>query len=116
MNDRPGPSIDTKARSATAGSVVAGVLGKACCVAPALFAVLGISGTGIASILAPLHYPLTAVSVAMLGAGFYFAYRKQPVCDAGCKTPADGRRNKVMVWIATAVVVLLMSVPYLAGQ
>jgi copper chaperone CopZ len=58
---------------------------------------------------------LLGVTFALLAAGFYFAYRpRRRVCEPGslCERTPVGRWNKVVLWLATAGVVVLAAFPY----
>lgn len=66
---------------------IAAALASACCLVPSILAIVGVSGMGVASTLAPLRpYFLVATAIA-LGAGFWFAYRpSRAVDDCGCQS------------------------------
>jgi len=53
--------------------------------------------------MAELQIVLIPVSVASLALGYYFAYRQG----------AEGRRQRLMLWIATPVSLVLWVVPWL---
>src|SRR5688572_23976088 len=79
-----GLSVMSVERAAAAGSVVSGILASACCIGPLVFAVLGVSGATLAHRFEPLRPYLLALTYALLGTGFYWTYRSQPVtCDPG---------------------------------
>ncbi len=95
-------------KATAAGSVCAAGLGMACCLGPPLLALLGISSFGALSYLTKFHTPLLALSVVMLGAAFYMAYRKPKDCADGCELPSQNKWNKIAVWIAAGLVALLL--------
>ena len=59
-----------------AGAVVAAIAASACCVVPALLAIFGVSGAGIALELGPYRPILLGLGAASLAVGFYLTYRK----------------------------------------
>ena len=104
-------------RAAAAGSVVGGVLASACCIAPVAFALLGVSGAGFAHRFEPLRPYLLALTFSLLGGAFYLTYRPAATsCGPGeaCAMPGTNRLGKVVLWIATALVVLTTAFPWYA--
>lgn len=63
---------------------------------------LGVASGALAARMAELQIILVPVSIASLTLGYYFVYRQ----DAG------GRRQRVMLWIATPVSLALWIVPW----
>jgi mercuric ion transport protein len=104
-----------KSSSATlAGSVISGILASACCIGPLVFAVLGISGVAFAQAFEPFRPYVLVVTYALLGGAFYLTYRPpRGECGPGqaCEMPRANGAGKVMLWIATAVVVLATTFP-----
>ena len=97
------------------GSMVAAVVASFCCILPIVFALTGITVLGAAGIFAEWRRYLLAVTFALLGLGFYFAYRSAPrQCEPGgaCPRPATGRSGRLVLWIATPIVVALAAFPY----
>jgi len=103
------------ARTTAVGSIFSGGLSAACCLGPALFTLLGIGGIGLTASITPYRTPLMALSLAFLGTGFYFAYRKPRECGAGCQPPAGKRLNRIIVWVAAVFLIVFSVVPYLIG-
>lgn len=84
-----------------------------------MFAVLGIGGAGLLVKFEPYRPYFAAITIAFLGAGFYFTYRRPKVQEGdacGCEHPKTNRFGKVMLWIATILVVGFLSFPYLAAK
>jgi len=104
-----------KAQSATAlGSVIGGVLASACCIGPLVFALLGISGAAFAHSFEPFRPYLLVLTYGLLGGAFYLTYRPAKAeCAPGeaCEMPRAGQAGKVVLWIATIVVVLTTAFP-----
>src|SRR5882724_1863779 len=77
---RPGPpevsrSGSTRSHLPVIGGVVAALAASACCVVPAILAIVGASGAGIASRLGPWRPYLLAGTAVALAIAFWFAYR-----------------------------------------
>ncbi len=108
--------------ASVAGAVVAAFASALCCLGPLVFAALGIGGAGLLVKLTPYRAPFAAVTLVLLATGFYFAYRRPaaaavtnvdaPACT--CELPRANRLGRVMLWVATVIVVGLLSFPYLA--
>ena len=102
------------------GGVVAALLGSLCCVGPLVFIAFGV-GAGLASTFEPLRPIFGAVMVAMLGLGFYTTYGNRRgnleapldggIPGAACAAPRNGRRDRVILWSATALAIVLWTVP-----
>lgn len=104
-----------KDRSVLAGSLLAGLLASACCIGPLVLGVLGLGSLGFAAALAPLRPWFLGLTAVFLGIGFYFAYRPQrpEACAPGeaCAKPASRTRQRVALWVVTALAISLASYP-----
>lgn len=110
--------------AASVSSIVWAFIASICCVGPLVFALLGIGGAGLLVKLEPYRPYFIAVTFALLGAGFYLTYRKPKTATAtatageglecACPAPRANRAGKIMLWIATVLVVAFLSFPYLA--
>ena len=103
-------------RIAALGAVVAAFAASLCCIGPVLFVTVGV-GASLGSSFEPLRPFLTALVVAALAVGFYTVYgrKAQPAGCApaeACTVPTNRRRNKVILWTATVVTVVLWSLNY----
>jgi mercuric ion transport protein len=104
------------------GAVVAAFASSLCCLGPLLFAVLGLGGAGLLVKLQTYRPYFAALTLVLLGAGFYLTYRRPrlapvtaaegPACD--CELPRANRFGRVMLWVATVLVAGFLSFPYLA--
>jgi len=97
------------------GSVIGGVLASVCCIVPLVFALLGISGAAFAQRFEPLRPYLLVATFALLGVAFYYTYRPaQTECGPGeaCEMPRVTRAGRVVLWIATVVVLLTTTFPW----
>lgn len=106
------------------GSVIGAVLVSSCCILPLVLLSLGIGGAWMSNLTAlePYQPYFIAMTLLMLGAGFYSAYRKPKnirgidACstDGYCGTPLAEKVIKIALWSATALVVLALAWPYIA--
>ncbi len=99
-------------------AIIAALLASVCCVGPFVLVMLGISGTWIGNLtaFAPYKPIFILFTIGFLVAGFYSIYRKpKEECEPGslCANPQTKKVQKVGLWIATAVVVVLLILPYL---
>jgi mercuric ion transport protein len=90
------------------GALSAAVLSAICCVGPLLLAVAGLGGGALFLKIGPYRPHLLAVSAAFLLGAFYVTYRRQPqpACGSACEPDSRSRKQKVLLWITTAIVVL----------
>lgn len=110
----------TKRRFTSFGpmAIIAALLASVCCVGPFVLVMLGISGAWIGNLTAfePYKPVFILFTIGFLVAGFYSVYRKpKEECEPGslCANPKTKKAQKVGLWIATAVVVFLLILPYL---
>lgn len=104
------------------GAIVAAFAASLCCLGPLIFAALGLGSAGLLVEFEAYRPYFAALTLALLGAGFYFTYRRPrpvpataatgPACD--CELPRANRFGRVMLWVATVVVAGLLGFPYLA--
>jgi mercuric ion transport protein len=105
---------------ASLGAVGAAFLASLCCIGPLLFVTLGV-GAGLASAFEPLRPIFTVGSVGLLAVGFYVVYGKRPAADAAdapsaapdgtCAVRRSRTRDKVLLWVATVVALVLLTFP-----
>jgi mercuric ion transport protein len=104
-----------KVRTATlAGSVVGGFLASVCCIVPLAFAFLGLSGAAFAVRLEPMRPYLLVVTYGLLAGAFYLTYRPAKAgcaANGACAVPQSSAAAKVVLWIATVVVLLTTTFP-----
>jgi mercuric ion transport protein len=107
------------------GSVIGAILASSCCILPLVLVSLGIGGAWMSNLTAlePYQPYFLAVTLALLAAGFYSAYRKpksacstEAACSADgyCGTPLAERVIKIALWGATVLVALVLAWPYVA--
>jgi len=100
------------------GALLASALSSACCWLPLILIGFGVSAAGVAGFFEAYRAWFLGGTVLLLGAGFYFAYRR-PACAPGdaCAVP-DPRLQRLTrgsLWVATAAVVALAAFPSYVG-
>jgi len=104
------------------GLLVAGILSaigaSICCVGPLVLLALGVSGAWIGSLTAlePYRPIFVGLTLLFLGFAFYRLYLVRPACSpaAACANPQTLKRQRLAFWIATALVLGLIAVPWFA--
>lgn len=104
----------------TKGSLAAGIVAalgaSACCAGPLIL--LGIGGGWASRLIAlePYSPYLTALTVLFLGGAFYRLYLRPRACMPGefCATEHVAKNQRVMFWLVTLPVVLLLTFPIYA--
>jgi mercuric ion transport protein len=84
-----------------------------CCVFPAAFSFLGVSGLTFAMELLPYRPYFIALTVVFLGAGFYFAYRPQCAPGTACAVPKGRKLQRVSLWVVMLLTLALFAFLYL---
>lgn len=97
------------------GALTAAIAASACCLVPAAFAIVGVSGAGFASKLAPCRIPFSIATAVLLAAGLWFAYRPQKD-ECGCGTTKSRKVARVGLWITTVMTVALAAYPMLGRR
>lgn len=97
------------------GAILAAAAASACCLGPLILTILGIGGAASALVLAPYRPYLIVITVVLLGAAFYITYRRRArACAPGeaCEIPAANRTGKVLLWVATVLILLAIAFPF----
>lgn len=113
--ERPGT---LRGLAAAVAAVGAAILAALCCGGPFLLVAFGV-GAGLASRFAPLGPVFTFLAVILLAFGFHVVYdeRAAEACASGetCATPRNRRRDRVLVWIAAVVALVILAFPRWSG-
>jgi copper chaperone CopZ len=107
-----------KTRWALVGALVAAVTASLCCILPVLAVGFGLTGFALSRFLESLRPYFLAATAGLLAFGFYQAYRpRQEACEPGsvCERTPLGRWNRLILWLATALVILFATFPYYSG-
>ena len=104
---------------AAVGSLVAAVLASSCCIGPLLLVTLGVSGTWIGNLTALEAYQpiFVLITIVFLALGFWQVYIKpKRACPVGevCARPFSNRLVKTVLWVATTLVALAITIDYWA--
>jgi len=93
-----------------AGGLAGALIASSCCIVPLVLVTLGISGVwvGMLTVIEPYKLYFVLVAVGLVGAGLWHVYaRSMPPCEPGssCDNPASRRATKIVLWVATAIIV-----------
>ena len=103
---------------ATTSGILGALAASSCCILPLALTVFGVSGAWMANLraLAPYQPIFIAMTVAVLGYGFYLVYWKpKRACADGavCAPPVvPGIMVRAALWTASLITVLAVSFPY----
>ena len=78
-----------------------------CCTAPWAVALLGVGGAVVLARMAFLLPYVLIASGALLGIGFWLAYRRPAECADGTCVPTSRRTLQWVVWISAVIVAAL---------
>jgi len=103
------------------GAIIAAIAASICCVGPLVLLALGVGGAWVGSLTAlePFRPYFMGVTFLFLAYAFYRIYRKPKAeeCAPGsyCANPKSDKINKISLWSVTVLILVLFSVPYIAG-
>ena len=102
-----------KAALPGAGGVLAAAGSTLCCAGPVVAVGLGVSGAGLSAFEPYRPYFLGATAIFLVFGFLLLDREEKAACVPGkaCANPAARRRMKVILWMATAVAVLLATFP-----
>ncbi len=115
FNARPNP------KRGLTGTILAAVAASVCCIGPLVLLALGVGGAWVGSLTAlePFRPYFMGITFIFLGYAFYRIYRKPGAeeCEPGsyCANPKSDKINKISLWSVTLLILILFSVPYIAG-
>ncbi len=118
-------TLDVKEKSqrtgmlAVGGSVLSALAASACCWIPLLLIAFGVSAGGVSAWFEQYRWLFLGITAVLLGTGFYFVYFRKLHCAPGsaCETPnlKLQRFSRVMLWVATIVVIATAAFPKYVG-
>ncbi|MGD9724822.1 MAG: mercuric transporter MerT family protein [Alphaproteobacteria bacterium] len=95
------------------------ILTSSCCIIPLALVTLGVSGAWIGNLTAfePYKPYFAVVTLVLIGLGFRHVYFKPALtCEDGtyCARPESLRLTKIVLWIATALVLFAVTINWWA--
>ncbi|MDO9238488.1 MAG: mercuric transporter MerT family protein [Methylicorpusculum sp.] len=118
MNHQDPETPDSTTSWIGVGAVLAALGASACCVGPFLFLSLGMGGAWLSSLTAmepvrPFFIILTLVFIAL---GYRKLYLTPHRCDTdeSCGISDIQRRQRLMFWLGSAFILILLAFPWVA--
>lgn len=84
-----------------------------CCIAPWAVALLGVGGAVMLARLAVLQPYIVAVTLALLGIGFWYAYRRRPAAADGACAVDSRKHLRLALWVGAVIVICVDVASYL---
>ena len=99
------------------GTVVAAVGASLCCIVPVAVVLVGVGSAALGAQLEPVRPFFLGLTLLLVGIAFYQVYRPDKDCDPGqsCATPEGQRRQRIIVWGAAILAVVVVAFPYYMG-
>lgn len=112
-------STDRRKGWFAAGGILGALLAASCCIVPLVLVTLGISGAWIGNLTAlePYRPYSAAMALVFIGLGFWHVYFKpKSDCADGsyCARPQSAILTKIVLWAATILVLLALTVSWWA--
>lgn len=112
-------STDARATWTAVGGVAGALLASSCCIVPLALVLLGVSGAWIGGLtaLSPYQPWFSGFAIVFLALGFYRAYglsRRACVDDACAVRPVAPRLVRFVLWAASALLALSMTIEWWA--
>ncbi len=100
------------------GALLAAIGASACCVGPFLLLSLGIGGAWMSTLTAlePVRPFFIILTLLFMGLGYRKLYLTPYRCeeDEICATSDSQRRQRLMFWLGSAFILILLAFPWLA--
>ena len=100
------------------GGVLAAFTASLCCIGPLVAVLLGASGFAASAVFEKWRPVFLSVTFALLVLAWYQTYRKpKAACEEGsaCATKPVSKWNKLVLWFATAIVLIAAAFPSLSS-
>lgn len=94
------------------GAIFAALVASACCIGPAMLALIGLSGAALSAALAPWRPVFLVITGMLVAIGLYLAFRRRPADACGCPAPRTRRVGRSLMVIVAAVAVALAAYPW----
>lgn len=105
-------------KASLGGSILAAITASLCCIGPLIAVGLGAGGFAASAAFEKWRPVFLGVTFALLALAWYLTYRKPKVaCEEGaaCATKLVAKWNKVVLWFATAFVLVAAVFPSLSS-
>lgn len=100
------------------GAFFATIVASACCIGPFLLLSLGIGGAWMSTLtgLEPVRPFFIVLTLILIGLGYRKLYLTPDRCAVGeiCSTSGNLRRQRLMFWVGSAFILILLAFPWLA--
>lgn len=110
--------VKLTSRRTLAAGVLAAIGASLCCVAPFVLLLAGVGGAWIGTLTAlqPYRPIFIGVTLLFLGLAFRTLYLVPRACatDAVCAVPANLRRQRVVFWVVSSALAILLAFPWYA--
>ena len=108
----------TLQKATLGGSILAAITASLCCIGPLVAVALGAGGFAASALFEKWRPVFLGVTFALLALAWYLTYRKpKAACAEGsaCATKPVSKWNKMVLWLATGVVLLMAAFPSLSS-
>lgn len=109
---------NTLQKATLGGSLLAAITASLCCIGPLIAVALGAGGFAASALFEKWRPVFLGVTFALLALAWYLTYRKpKAACEPGsaCATKPVAKWNKVVLWFATAFVLVTAAFPSLSS-
>lgn len=100
------------------GALLAALGASACCVGPFFLVSLGLGGAWMSSltIMEPARPFFIILTLIFIGLGYRKLYLTPKGCAEGqiCSTSDNQRRQRLLFWLGSALILILLTFPWLA--
>jgi mercuric ion transport protein len=100
------------------GSVLSAITASLCCIGPLVALIVGASGFAAAGLFAQWRPLFLTITALMLAAAWYLTYHHPKIdhCSTeGCPQNPVAKWNKIILWLATALVIAIAAFPTYSG-
>jgi copper chaperone CopZ len=105
-------------KASLGGSIIAAITASLCCIGPLVAVALGAGGFAASAVFEKWRPVFLGVTFALLALAWYLTYRKpKTACEEGsaCAAKPVSKWNKMVLWFATGVVLLMAAFPSLSS-
>lgn len=105
-------------KASLGGSILAAITASLCCIGPLVAVLLGAGGFAASAAFEKWRPVFLGITFVLLALAWYLTYRKpKTACEEGsaCATKPVAKWNKVMLWFATAFVLVAAAFPSLSS-